>query len=331
MRKLVILTLGLAAFASSAALANDSTASTAAGGLVLERTDDIDMLSEDLFVSVDQIRVNYLFRNQSSSEVETIVAFPMPDRDLGYEWGHNNSFPADFKTTVDGVPVQSTLERKALAKGVDHTALLTRLGVPIAPDNIMDATRAMDALPAAEQARLQELGLAGVEEFSFGPEPMANHLIPLWTVKDKYWWTQTFPAGRDLKVEHSYTPGAGGSVESPIGFPQYRGTDDVKAMIARYCVDQAFLAALDRAASKDEMRGPGLPDRRVDYILSTGANWRSPIGRFRLVVDKGKPNNLVSFCGTGVKKISPTQFEVVHENWLPTGELHVLVIEPQGW
>ena len=37
---------------------------------------------------------------------------------------------------------------------------------------------------------------------------------------------------------------------------------------------------------------------------------RSPIGRFRLVVDKGAPGNLVSFCGEGVRKISPTRFEM---------------------
>src|SRR6185503_20923595 len=44
------------------ALANDSTASTGAGGLVLRQTADIDMLSEDLYVSVEQIRVHYVFR-----------------------------------------------------------------------------------------------------------------------------------------------------------------------------------------------------------------------------------------------------------------------------
>ena len=64
-------------------------------------------------------------------------------------------------------------------------------------------------------------------------------------------------------------------------------------------------------------------------MLTTGANWRSPIGSFRLVVDKGKPGNLVSFCETGIKKIGPTQFEVRHSNWKPTGDLHVLIIEPK--
>ena len=68
---------------------------------------------------------------------------------------------------------------------------------------------------------------------------------------------------------------------------------------------------------------------RVPPDAGTPSNWRSPIGDFRLVVDKGKPGNLVSFCEDGVRKISPTQFEVRRKNWRPTRDLHVLIIEPR--
>ena len=98
----------------------------------------------------------------------------------------------------------------------------------------------------------------------------------------------------------------------------------------RYCMERDFIAAVDRLSRKDKVRGPGMPDKRIDYVLTSGANWRSSIGRFRLVVDKGKPGNLVSFCGAGVRKISPTQYEVRYLNWKPTRDLHVLIIEPQG-
>ena len=323
MRQFVIFTLAIGA--ATAALANDTTASTAAGGLVLERTDEIDMVSEDLFVSADEIRVRYVFRNRSPGDVETIVAFPMPLRDLSEEWGRNLSYPSGFHTAVEGRTVQSTLERKAVLNGQDHTALLERLGIPIAPGNIMDATKVMDALPEAERSRLQSLGLAGVEEFSFGAEPMAHHFVPLWTVQDRYWWRQSFPAGLDLNIEHRYVPGAGSSVDTLLASEYVKADDpDRLAMIERYCIDEDFLAAAER------MRKPNvvLPPRWIDYILTTGANWRSPIGSFRLVVDKGKPGNLVSFCETGVNKISPTQFEVRHENWRPSRDLHVLILEP---
>jgi Domain of unknown function (DUF4424) len=65
----------------------------------------------------------------------------------------------------------------------------------------------------------------------------------------------------------------------------------------------------------------------IGYVLSSGRNWRGPIKDFRLVVDKGKPENMVSFCMNGVKKISPTQFEVRRKNFEPKGDLEVLIVE----
>jgi hypothetical protein len=65
----------------------------------------------------------------------------------------------------------------------------------------------------------------------------------------------------------------------------------------------------------------------IGYVLKTGANWKGPIGDFRLVVDKSKPDSLVSFCTEGVKKISPPQFEVRHANFTPTEDLKIPIID----
>jgi hypothetical protein len=100
-------------------------------------------------------------------------------------------------------------------------------------------------------------------------------------------------------------------------------------MIADYCVDKDFIAAVDRRSNKNPDQEPDMPEQRVDYVLTTGANWARPIGDFRLVVDKGKPTNLVSFCEDGVKRISATQYEVRHSNWRPKRDLHVLIIQPR--
>jgi len=311
------------------ALANDSVASTGAGGLVLQRTADIDMASEDLFVSADQIKIHSVFRNHSPRDVTTIVAFPMPDRDLTNELESNIAFPSNFHTLVAGEPVKTQLERKAVVKGKDYTALLHRLGIPVAPETVNNATKAMDRLSLAQRTQLQSLGLARDDQWDDDGKGMKHHLVPLWTIRDKYWWTQRFPAGRDLVVDHRYQPGTGGSVENQLALPELRHDQYTKQMMALYCVDQSFMQAVDRLARRQRTNSPGMPDQRIDYILTTGANWRSPIASFRLVVDKGKPNNLVSFCETGVKKISPTQYEVRHSNWTPKRDLHVLIIQPQ--
>jgi len=322
-----LLIAGLLLASAAPALANDSTATTAAGGLVLQKTDSIDMASEDLFVSVDQIRVHYVFRNLTDKPVTTVVAFPMPPRKLYDEFGGDIAYPSDFKTTVDGKPVAVTQERKAMVKGVDQTAFLKSLGIPIAPDNTNNATKMMDALPAADKAKLLSLGLVFEEEYDDTGAGMQKHLVPQWEVHDSYWWSQVFPASADVVIDHQYVPGAGGSVETIAGFPEFRNSPENKAALAQYCVDKAFIAAIDARRNKGP-EGPMMPDRNIDYILKTGSNWANPIGSFRLVVDKGKPGNLVSFCGEGVKKISPTQFEMVKTNWRPTEDLHVLVVQP---
>ena len=316
------------AILSSSASANDSTATVGAGGLELEKTDSIAMESEDLYVSADEIRVRYLFRNISNAPVTTVVAFPMPPRRMSDEYGGDVAYPSGFRTSVDGAPVKVTLERKAVVDGKDHRSRLEALRIPVAPDSINDATKAMDALPPAQRAELIRLGLAGEEEWDDDGKGMKKHLIPLWTVEDKYWWTQTFAAGRDVRIDHRYVPGAGGSVESFVAFPEYRNTPESRAMAAKYCVDKTTMAAVDKRRNKG-LEGPMMPQRTVEYILTTGANWAKPIGDFRLVVDKAKPGNIVSFCGDGVKKISPTQFEMRKTNWRPTRDLEVLILEPR--
>lgn len=312
----ILAALALAAPAS----ANDSTAEHAAGGLVLTRSADIDMVSEDLFVSAGEVRVRYVFRNRSPRDIGTLVAFPMPDRDLALEREMDVAYPSGFETRVDGRPVAMKVERKAVLGGIDRTALLASLG--LAPDSGVER---LDRLNAADKARLVKLGLAEVEEFDAGRGWQRQH-VPAWTVKESWFWEQVFPAGRDLSVEHRYVPGTGGSVDASLGFPEFRSSPEGRAMIRDYCVDSAFLAGLERL----RRRSIATPEQRIGYILTTGGNWRSPIGDFRLVVDKGASANLVSFCGEGVRKISPTRFEVRKKNWRPDRDLRILIVQPRS-
>jgi hypothetical protein len=70
-----------------------------------------------------------------------------------------------------------------------------------------------------------------------------------------------------------------------------------------------------------------LNERRIEYILTTANNWAAPIGEFTLTVDKGAPNALVSFCGEGVTRTSPTTFVDTETNFYAERELEVLIIE----
>ena len=313
-----------------AASANDSTAELAAGGLVLTKTDDIEMRSEDLFVSAKEIRVTYHFFNRSAQDRTVTVAFPMPDVTLDFIDGltavphpGTENF-LDFSTKADGRPVATQVEVKAFGNGVDQTALLRKLGVPLYPDSDYDG---LTELPKVQQDELIKLGLAAVNEFDAG-KGWEYHVVPSWTLKTTYHFRQTFPAGREVVIEHRYTPATGMSVGSVIGSPYAVGTEDYTADLKTYCVDQGLLAAVKRAQAKAGKDGMPFSEQRVSYILKTGANWAEPIKDFRLVVDKGDAGNLVSFCADGVKKISPTQFEVRKTDFTPTADLDVLILKP---
>jgi hypothetical protein len=124
-----------AAIASAQVRANDTTAELATGGLVFTKSPDIEMRSEDLFISMKEIRVQYKFFNHSNKEVVTPVAFPMPD--LPFGTGSDLAIPTNdpenilgFSTTVDNRPIAALVERKALLNGVDKTEVLRTLGAP---------------------------------------------------------------------------------------------------------------------------------------------------------------------------------------------------------
>jgi Domain of unknown function (DUF4424) len=310
--------------------ANDSSAHLATGGLILSRSDAVEIASEDLFISTAVVRVRYHFLNTTDHEVTTLVAFPLPDITAPSD-ATNFVIPVDdpvnflgFATTVDGKPIKMQVEQKAIALGIDRTAMLEKLGIPIAP-HVPGAAAALEKLPAPAQAELQDLGLITFEEYDEG-KGMERHARPLWSLKTTYYWEQVFPAKAQLIVEHQYKPSVGASVQSMVG-ASFADADTMADYKRRYCMDADFVKAATALQKSGKVR---LAEARLEYILSTGANWAGPIKDFRLVIDKGSPENLVSFCAEGVKKISPTQFEVHHTDYWPTHNLEVLILEPHA-
>ncbi len=298
--RLITASLSLIA-ATGVTLANDSSAELATGGLVLKKSADIEMRSEDLYISTSEIRVSYRFLNKAPQDQTVTVAFPMPDitisgpDDIISVPTENLENILDFSTTADGKPVTSRVEQKVFAKGVDHTALLRKLGIPLPPQ--LEATnKALDALPQSQWDELIRQGLAETEEYDAG-QGMQKHLEARWTLKTTYFWEQVFPAGRELAVEHRYKPSVGGSSGTALGDKGAQHESWYPDYLRKYCIDQAFLGAIERAKKAAKSDFPPLQELRISYILKTGGNWAGPIGTFRLVVDKGSADNLVSFCG----------------------------------
>jgi hypothetical protein len=324
------LVLACAAFlaTSTAAFANDSEAELALGGLRLTQSDAISLEKEDLYISRDEVRVDYVFKNTSDKDVEILVAFPLPEQ--GFAEGddsvvRNLDKDLNFKTTVDGKPVVYEVVTEALAGGEEISALLDKVGLTRAAQWKEGANEDASLASVDKAARDKLIALGALKNEGSEAEPF---YMQKWVVRTSVTRKQTFKAGATVKVQHRYTPVAGGSVAGSLD-AKYRNEDFAKEQIKKYCIEDSWLKSFDKLVAKhSKPENPaGYSEVWLGYVLKSGSNWKGPIKDFRLVVDKGKADSLVSFCAEGVKKISPTQFEVRKTNFEPDKDLDILVVD----
>jgi hypothetical protein len=322
----------MAACAAMPAMANDTSAELATGGLLFVQNDKVEMRSEDLAISAKEVAVRYRFFNKATSDVTVLVAFPMPEVRIE-EQDQNISLPTEdpvnllaFTTTINGKPVKTQVEQHVFAAGIDRTQLLTGLGIPLAP-HLKATNDALDRLPREKWDELVRIGLGEIEQYNIGAG-MTKHLSARWSLRTTFYWEQTFPAKAETVIEHRYRPSVGGSSQTSLGSPSSLKEPWYDEYKRKYCLDSDFYASIDRLrkAAKSEF-GPPYSEQRIDYILRTGANWSGPIGQFHLTIDKGDASSLVGFCGQGVKKTGDTKFEMSKTDFSPDGDLAVLILK----
>ncbi len=313
---------------STPASANDSEAEVAVGGLTLKPSANITLDSEDLFISRDEVRVQYQFTNASAQDITATVAFPLPDMPTGDgEAGAMVDYrrSLDFKTNVDGKPATLDFFEQALRDGRDVSARLRASGIPLNA-GVDGFDRIINALAPGQRQALIHDGF--IEEAGSDGNPIWT---AKWILKSTVTRQQIFPAGATIKVEHRYKPIVGGSVAGALE-RQYRDEEWARSQIKKYCIEDSWFAAFDRMQEKQKPNGEvmGYSELWLGYILKSGANWKGPIRKFRLVVDKGHLESLVSFCAGDVKKISPTQLEVRKTDFEPADDLNILIIDWAG-
>lgn len=336
MRILPVL-LGLAtAGLANAALANDSMATLGAGGLEFITTDKVTMASEDLSISPTQVKVVYQFKNNATTDQHVLIAFPLPD--ITGNGDFTVQIPTEdpenifgFKTTFDGKPVEATLHQYASAVGIDQTDYLKKLGLPLAPFG--EATqKAVNALSDTDHQRLLQLGLVIPMTYDAGNGEQTDY-TPVWTLRSAYSWEASFPAGKTVTVVHTYTPSVGGTVATTFLAPPSADEDRGAEYRKKYCTDDGFIKTVRQSLKdpKDPYSAPYV-ESWMSYVWSTGDNWNGPIHDFRLTIDKGRPDSLVSFCWDGkVTKTGPTTFEMSATDFLPPQdhELEILLLNAQ--
>jgi uncharacterized protein DUF4424 len=325
----VALAGGVLLTTSCAARANDSAAELSIGGLQFVRTDEVAMESEELRISLDRVSVRYQFANTTAKPVTLTVAFPLPDIDLSE--AENIALPStdpvnfvDFKTRVDGVPVPFKIDQRAMVGNRDVSALLNQFKLPLLPIGTHEI-RVAD-LPEATRAKLADQGvLMPVRTDERGRQQYAV----AWVAKTTAVRQQTFPPARKVVVEHEYKPSVGTSFDTILRRP----LRDNKAMAAEveryrkdYCISDAFLAQLDQRTGHGAANAARIGERRINYVLRTGANWAGPIRSFKLTIDPGAGDRLVSFCPGRLKPTAPNALEFTATDFKPDSDLKILIV-----
>jgi uncharacterized protein DUF4424 len=312
--------------------ANDSSAELAVGGLTFTKNADISIESEELTITPDAVAVRYKFLNRSSKPVTLTVAFPLPDIDLAD--AANVAFPASdplnyvgFSTRIDGKAISFVTSQQAFLNDRNVTAQLNEMGIPLFP-------------VGAEQLKINELpektrqgAVAQGLLVEAGTNDKGTPLYEAtWTLKTSVVRQQTFPPGKPISVEHHYRSSVGMSFDSVLraGLRQTKAlAPEVSRYKTMFCINDDFLKLVDALESSDKARTAGIVERRISYVLTTGANWAGPIRDFHLVVDKGRADRIVSFCGEGIQKLSATRVELHATDFTPSRDLNVLILGPR--
>jgi hypothetical protein len=289
----------------------------AAGGLVLDPAAPIVVAQQDVYLSIREVRVSYVYESDAAQTVA--MSFPMPivpidggpDNLGGFQLeegsDHTNYAAASIK--VGGQKIEPTVREFAYFNGVDITAELTALGIPVyVGDGELKA--ALAGVDAAKVADLVQREIIYLD--SYGDPQNVN-----WQYQSVLEWTQDFAAGV-TEAEISYTP--------MNGYPddvhnQYFGEgEDIYVAEAReaYCIDDALLKALN----KKRTAGSYFELVWLDFAPSAEERAR-PVEEFSLVVDKqdtadwSDDMDYVAFCPVDSKKIAPTQFQWTATDFTP--------------
>jgi len=103
--------------------ANDSTGYISTGGVEYFKNKNISMVSEDLYISKDKIRVAYEFHNDTDKDITETILFPLPTEPINIDgdWADVDVLHKSFKIWVNDKPVvyKKNIIHKTIKSGDD--------------------------------------------------------------------------------------------------------------------------------------------------------------------------------------------------------------------
>ena len=285
------------------AYANDGYSAIGTGGIEFKHTNDIQLRSEILTISMDNISVKYQFYNDSAGPIHATVSFPLPKITCGY-WGKNASID-DFKAIVDGKAVTLKKEEKAFAYpnakdfGKDITAQVKAAGLPI---DCRKVNADKDLFKKAQKAKLaDDFHGTDAEDLHY-----ATQII--------YYWEQDFPSKTPISIEHSYKPMTGEDAGEVAPFYLNMAPHWDRDIHVRWIHNNS----MDYQVS--DIKG----DTIVQYILTTAKTWKYGVADFHLILKRKSPTVFVGSTLGPLTKVDDNTLEFRAKDFVPDRDLTVI-------
>lgn len=233
-------------FVASVASSNDSSSELAVGGLILKQNDHIEILSEDLLISPNKIRVEYTYFNHHDEDLELLVSFPIPDftrfDDMSAVFGDVSinasafQWSLNFETLIDGKEINwfpyfnqkssSSANAECKRLWMKRNQIYSDAGYCFASDlgqfNFNNTKcKAIDArLTGIEKDIVKDIRRKE-NELNCSVDTKIGRINPYQNQTDRYGTDltylhinrlQKFPSKKILKVVHEYKPVTGGGI-----------------------------------------------------------------------------------------------------------------------
>jgi hypothetical protein len=305
---------------SVSAPANDTAYTGYSGQIQFVKNSSIVLQKEVLEITskppmVSDIKVSYIFKNETEKPVTVDIAFPLPEADVaacvnGFS-AHESCDTPEMKLLADKKIINGKWKVSFVVSGKEISLAPKLTEIPGYDNDHYCDIPANDPGFKCSEAQKNFCEKLKKETKKENCEAAMDSL----TMRRTYLWTYTFQPGKTTSVVHQYSAARGG-VSGVVGDNNLKDhfAKDLAFGEDPFCFKD-FSPKVRAAISKS------IP-RWTKYTLKTGANWKGPIQNFELVINK-TGSEMISSCFPGLKKIAPNVFKAAKNNFVPDTDILV--------
>jgi hypothetical protein len=316
------------------ALAAESSTELPTGGIEFLKVSDPAALvldAEEVRLTPTKAAFSYSISNKGAAPLELVLGFRFPDLDFSdpdAQYAIPGSDPVNFLAAtvrINGAAAPLATTQRAVLDGKDVTDLLRQTKIVLVP--VGQFQNQLADTPPELREKLVGQGLIVESGTSIDGKPL---FFPSWTVKTSSTRKIVVPPAQSIRIELQYRPSVGVGPDTVLrkALREQKGLEaDVKGKRATFCIDEAFLNGLDKIAGAEEANINGLKEMRIHVKTRMFSPATIAATQYRLVVDKETTQRILSFCAGDLKKISDTSFEMRADNYAPSAEINILMID----